>query len=67
MLLMQAQENEVTLDEEQLLFIAVGQENVVDDDVDEQPIQDLALKMDNMFQADECDAFDSDMKGLCTN
>nr|GEV77644.1 hypothetical protein [Tanacetum cinerariifolium] len=32
MLLMQAQENGVTLDEEQLLFIAGGQDNVVDDD-----------------------------------
>nr|GEW22369.1 hypothetical protein [Tanacetum cinerariifolium] len=36
MLLMQAQENGVTLDEEQLLFIACGQDNVVDNDVDEQ-------------------------------
>nr|GEX81802.1 retrovirus-related Pol polyprotein from transposon TNT 1-94 [Tanacetum cinerariifolium] len=52
MLLMQAQKNGVTLDEEQLLFIAGGQDNVVDDDVDEQPIQDLALNMDkNMFMA----------------
>nr|GEW44850.1 retrovirus-related Pol polyprotein from transposon TNT 1-94 [Tanacetum cinerariifolium] len=54
MLLMQAQENEVALDEEQLLFIAGGQDNV-DDDVDEQPIQNLALNMDNVFQAYECD------------
>nr|GEV04682.1 integrase, catalytic region, zinc finger, CCHC-type, peptidase aspartic, catalytic [Tanacetum cinerariifolium] len=38
MLLMQAQENGVVLDEEQLLFIA-----------------------DNVFQADECDVFDSDV------
>ncbi|GJW50132.1 retrovirus-related pol polyprotein from transposon TNT 1-94 [Tanacetum coccineum] len=38
MLLMQAQENGVALDEEQLLFIA-----------------------DNVFQADDCDAFDSDV------
>ncbi|GJW13912.1 reverse transcriptase domain-containing protein [Tanacetum coccineum] len=38
MLLMQAQENGVTLDEEQLLFIAGGQDNVIDDDVDEQPV-----------------------------
>ncbi|GJW83650.1 retrovirus-related pol polyprotein from transposon TNT 1-94 [Tanacetum coccineum] len=45
MLLMQAQENGVALDEEeQLLFIAGGQDNVVDEDVDEQPVQDLALK-----------------------
>nr|GEY87747.1 retrovirus-related Pol polyprotein from transposon TNT 1-94 [Tanacetum cinerariifolium] len=61
MLLMQAQENEVALDEEQLLFIAGGQDNVVDDDLDEQPIQDLALNVDNVFQADECDAFNSDV------
>nr|GEV22232.1 ribonuclease H-like domain-containing protein [Tanacetum cinerariifolium] len=61
MLLMQAQENGVTLDEEQLLFITGGQDNVVDDDVDEQPIQDLALNVDNVFQADDCDAFDSDV------
>ncbi|GKA87119.1 retrovirus-related pol polyprotein from transposon TNT 1-94 [Tanacetum coccineum] len=38
MLLMQAQENGVALDEEQLLFIAGGQNNVVDEDVDEQPV-----------------------------
>ncbi|GKF11030.1 retrovirus-related pol polyprotein from transposon TNT 1-94, partial [Tanacetum coccineum] len=35
MLLVQAQENGVALDEEQLLFIAGGQDNVVDEDVDE--------------------------------
>ncbi|GJZ81320.1 hypothetical protein Tco_0646314 [Tanacetum coccineum] len=34
MLLMQAQENGVVLDEEQLLFIASGQTNMFDDDVD---------------------------------
>ncbi|GJT08443.1 hypothetical protein Tco_0842905 [Tanacetum coccineum] len=61
MLLMQAQENGVALDEEQLLFIAGGQDNVVDEDVDEQPVQDLALNVDNVFQADDCDAFDSDV------
>nr|GFA69766.1 integrase, catalytic region, zinc finger, CCHC-type, peptidase aspartic, catalytic [Tanacetum cinerariifolium] len=37
-----------------------GQDNVVDDDVDEQPIQDLALNFDNVFQADDCDPFDFD-------
>nr|GEV50639.1 hypothetical protein [Tanacetum cinerariifolium] len=47
------------LDEEQLLFIVGGQDNDVDEDVDEPPIQDLALKVYNAFQADECDAFDS--------
>ncbi|GJT20566.1 hypothetical protein Tco_0890503 [Tanacetum coccineum] len=29
--------------------------------VDEQPVQDLALNVDNVFQADDCDAFDSDV------
>nr|GEU84400.1 hypothetical protein [Tanacetum cinerariifolium] len=37
MLLMQAKKNKVALDEEQLLFIAGEQDNVVDDDIDEQP------------------------------
>ncbi|GJX78501.1 integrase, catalytic region, zinc finger, CCHC-type containing protein [Tanacetum coccineum] len=61
MLLMQAQENGVALVKEQLLFIAGGQDNAVDEDVDEQPVQDLALNVDNAFQADDCDAFDSDV------
>ncbi|GKA08349.1 hypothetical protein Tco_0687680 [Tanacetum coccineum] len=61
MLLMQAQENRVALDEEKLLFLAGGQDNAIDKDVDEQPVQDLALNVDNMFQADDCDAFDSDV------
>ncbi|GKG45436.1 hypothetical protein Tco_0495514, partial [Tanacetum coccineum] len=43
MLLMQAQENGVVLDEEQLLFIASGQTNTFDDDMDEALVQDLAL------------------------
>nr|GFA04885.1 retrovirus-related Pol polyprotein from transposon TNT 1-94 [Tanacetum cinerariifolium] len=46
MFLMQAQENEVALDEEHLLFLAGGQDNAIDEDVDEQPIQDLALNVD---------------------
>ncbi|GKC31347.1 hypothetical protein Tco_1038641, partial [Tanacetum coccineum] len=54
-----AMDNKVELDEEQLLFIAGGQDNDVDEDVDEQPVQDLALTVDNVFQADDCDAFDS--------
>ncbi|GKG42958.1 hypothetical protein Tco_0479642, partial [Tanacetum coccineum] len=33
--------------------------NTFDVDVDNQPVQDLALNEDNIFQADECDAFDS--------
>ncbi|GJS11588.1 retrovirus-related pol polyprotein from transposon TNT 1-94 [Tanacetum coccineum] len=61
MLLMQAQENEVDLDEEQLLFLAGGQTNTFDDDVDEGPVQDMAQNEDNIFQADQCDTFDSDV------
>nr|GEZ15723.1 hypothetical protein [Tanacetum cinerariifolium] len=61
MLLMQAQENGVALDAEQLLFLAGGSDNAFDDDVDEQPVQDLALNVDNVFQAEDCDAFDSDV------
>nr|GEV75645.1 copia protein [Tanacetum cinerariifolium] len=60
MLLMQAQKNRVVLDEEQLMFIAGRQDNVVDEDVDEQPVQDLALNVDNVFQVDDCNAFDFD-------
>nr|GEU34799.1 integrase, catalytic region, zinc finger, CCHC-type, peptidase aspartic, catalytic [Tanacetum cinerariifolium] len=37
MLLMQAQENEVALDEDQLLFLAGGHDTAIDEDVDEQP------------------------------
>nr|GEZ26095.1 retrovirus-related Pol polyprotein from transposon TNT 1-94 [Tanacetum cinerariifolium] len=59
MLLMQAQENRVALDEENLLFLASRQDNAIDEDVDEQPVQDLSLNVDNLFQADDCDAFDS--------
>nr|GFA98206.1 hypothetical protein [Tanacetum cinerariifolium] len=40
-----AQENEVALDEEQLLFLAGGQANAMDEDVDEQPVKDLALNV----------------------
>ncbi|GJT12421.1 hypothetical protein Tco_0859463 [Tanacetum coccineum] len=53
--------NGVALDEEQLIFLAGGQDNAVDEDVDKQPVQDLALNVDNVFQADDCDAFDSDV------
>ncbi|GKA63119.1 hypothetical protein Tco_0762725 [Tanacetum coccineum] len=48
MLLMQSQENGVALDEEQLLFIAGGQDNAVDEDVDEQPTMFMA----NLSSAD---------------
>nr|GEW44384.1 retrovirus-related Pol polyprotein from transposon TNT 1-94 [Tanacetum cinerariifolium] len=61
MLLMQALENGVALDAEQLLFLAGGQDNAIDDDVDEKPVQDLALNVDNVFQDEDCDAFDSDV------
>ncbi|GKF54958.1 retrovirus-related pol polyprotein from transposon TNT 1-94, partial [Tanacetum coccineum] len=60
MLLMQAQENGVALDEEQLLFIVGGQDNAIDEDVDEQPVRDLALNVGNVLEADDYDAFDSD-------
>ncbi|GKC72219.1 retrovirus-related pol polyprotein from transposon TNT 1-94, partial [Tanacetum coccineum] len=61
MLLMQAQENGAVLDEEDLLFLAGEQGNTFDANVDNQPVQELALNEDNIFQADECDAFDSDV------
>ncbi|GJT39350.1 hypothetical protein Tco_0939215 [Tanacetum coccineum] len=48
----------VELDEEQLLFIAGGQDNAVDEDVDEPPVQDLALNVDNVFQADDYPVYD---------
>nr|GEX88803.1 hypothetical protein [Tanacetum cinerariifolium] len=48
MLLMQAQENRVALDEEQILFIAGGQDNVVDEDVDGQP----TMFIENLLFAD---------------
>nr|GEZ94035.1 integrase, catalytic region, zinc finger, CCHC-type, peptidase aspartic, catalytic [Tanacetum cinerariifolium] len=38
-----------------------GQDNAIDEDVDEKLVHDLALNMDNMFQVDDCDAFDSDV------
>nr|GEZ41773.1 hypothetical protein [Tanacetum cinerariifolium] len=37
-----------------------GQDNTFDDDVDEPSVQDLALNVDQVFQADQCDAFDYD-------
>nr|GFA31986.1 hypothetical protein [Tanacetum cinerariifolium] len=61
MLLMQVQENGVALDEKQLLFLAGGQDKAFDDDVDEQPGHDLSLNVDNVFQADDYDAFDSNV------
>nr|GFA78083.1 hypothetical protein [Tanacetum cinerariifolium] len=38
-----------------------GQDKAIDDDVDEQHVQDLALNVDNVFQAEDCDAFNSDV------
>nr|GEV78233.1 retrovirus-related Pol polyprotein from transposon TNT 1-94 [Tanacetum cinerariifolium] len=67
MLLMQAQENEVALNEEQLLFIVCGQDNVVDKDVDEQHVQDLALNVDNVFHAHDYDAFNYDVDDASTS
>nr|GEW07742.1 hypothetical protein [Tanacetum cinerariifolium] len=61
MLLMQAQENGVALDEEQLFFLPGGQANAIDEDMDEKPFQDLALNVDNVFQAYDCYTFDSDV------
>nr|GEV22325.1 hypothetical protein [Tanacetum cinerariifolium] len=57
-LLMQAQENGAVLDEEELLFLTGEQTNSFDADVDDHPVRDLALNDDNIFQVDECDAFD---------
>nr|GEY05226.1 integrase, catalytic region, zinc finger, CCHC-type, peptidase aspartic, catalytic [Tanacetum cinerariifolium] len=54
------QENGVALYEEQLLFIAGEQDNVVDEDMDEQPVQDLALN--TMFMANlSSPSYDSDI------
>nr|GEW05907.1 hypothetical protein [Tanacetum cinerariifolium] len=61
MLLMQAQQNVVTLDAEKLLFLVGGQDNAFDNDVDEQPIQDLALNVENVFQVNDCDALNFDV------
>nr|GFA99364.1 integrase, catalytic region, zinc finger, CCHC-type, peptidase aspartic, catalytic [Tanacetum cinerariifolium] len=57
----QAQENGVALDAEQQLFLTGGPDNAFDDDVDEQPIQDFPLNVDNVFQAKDCDTFNSDV------
>ncbi|GKB59985.1 hypothetical protein Tco_0916171 [Tanacetum coccineum] len=43
-----------------------GQDNAIDEDVDEPPVQDLALNVDNVFQAYACDAFDSDVDDVPT-
>ncbi|GKF32786.1 retrovirus-related pol polyprotein from transposon TNT 1-94, partial [Tanacetum coccineum] len=61
MLLMQAQENGAVLDEEQLLFLVGEQVTNFDDDVDDPPEKDLALNVDHIFEANQCNAFDSDV------
>jgi hypothetical protein len=61
MLLMQAQENGAVLDEDALIFLAGDDGNTFDADVDDQPVQDLALNDPNIFQVEDCDAFDSDV------
>ncbi|GKG24011.1 hypothetical protein Tco_0392047, partial [Tanacetum coccineum] len=61
MLLMQAQENGAVLDEEHLLFLVGEHVTNFDDDVDDQIEKDLALNVDHIFKADQCDAFDSDV------
>ncbi|GJV20298.1 hypothetical protein Tco_1467578 [Tanacetum coccineum] len=59
--LMQAQENGAVygMKDETTLSGWLKQGNTFDADVDNQPVQDLALNEDNIFQADECDAFES--------
>ncbi|GKF31276.1 hypothetical protein Tco_0101074, partial [Tanacetum coccineum] len=49
------------LDEEQSLFLAGEYVTNFDDDVDDSPENDLALNVDHIFEADEYDAFDSDV------
>nr|GEW99575.1 retrovirus-related Pol polyprotein from transposon TNT 1-94 [Tanacetum cinerariifolium] len=54
-------ENGVVLDEEELLFLTGEQTNNFDVDVDDHPVRDLALNDENIFKADECDTFDSNV------
>ncbi|GJU99910.1 gag-pol polyprotein [Tanacetum coccineum] len=54
-------ENGAVLDEEQSLFLAGEQVTNFDEDVDNSPKNDLALNVDHVFEADECDAFNSDV------
>ncbi|GJV58377.1 hypothetical protein Tco_1459382 [Tanacetum coccineum] len=46
---------------EDRLSAPTATDNAIDEDVDEQLVQDLALNVDNVFQADDCDAYDSDV------
>ncbi|GJT59365.1 retrovirus-related pol polyprotein from transposon TNT 1-94 [Tanacetum coccineum] len=54
-------ENGAVLDEEQSLFLAGEQVTNFYEDVDNSPKNDLALNVDHVFEADECDAFNSDV------
>ncbi|GKA54916.1 hypothetical protein Tco_0753865 [Tanacetum coccineum] len=55
-------ENGAGLDEEQSNCF-LQREHIInfEEDVDNSPENDLALNMDHIFEADECDAFDSDV------
>ncbi|GKB83386.1 hypothetical protein Tco_0950281 [Tanacetum coccineum] len=53
--------NGAALDEEQLLFLAGEHVTNFDNDVDEPLEQDLALNVDHIFEANQCDAFNSDV------
>ncbi|GKA46187.1 hypothetical protein Tco_0738983 [Tanacetum coccineum] len=55
------------IDEEQLLFLAGRKTNTFDDDVDEGLVQDMAQNEDNIFQADQCNASNSDADEAPTN
>ncbi|GJX20566.1 hypothetical protein Tco_0223243 [Tanacetum coccineum] len=48
-------------DEDQFLLSAGEQVTNFDDDVDDPPEKDLALNVDHIFEADQCDAFESDV------
>lgn len=49
------------MNEEELLFLVGDEGNTFDADVEDQLVQDLALNDPNIFQADDCDAFNSDV------
>ncbi|GJX80882.1 hypothetical protein Tco_0329031 [Tanacetum coccineum] len=49
------------MNEPSVFFLAGEHVTNVDDDVDDSPENDLALNVDHVFEADECDAFDSDV------
>ncbi|GJW39299.1 hypothetical protein Tco_0065144 [Tanacetum coccineum] len=55
------QENPLLMDEESVVVFFYARRKVTnfDDDVD-----DLALNVDHVFEADQCDAFDSDVDEL---